>query len=455
MKLRAIARIFTRRTASILLLLALGALGGVATLVTATPRYDATATVLLVVRPAGTPYEALAGTVYASTRIASYGEVALSPVVLTPVIQRLDLDLSADELAARVKPTIDVKGLRIDLVASSADPTEASDIANAVAAQLAIVVEEQLEANSTSQGSVLDLRVIREALPPTEAAYPLPAPSIVLGLAVGALMALGVTLLREVGERAVRTVGELRDLTELPIIGRIGTVRHRANRPLEALARDPGHAREFESLYTAVRFSRFESPARSTLVTAPDSGSGSTTVAVSLAMVMARAGHRTVLVDANLTAPGVADYFDRGPAGGVSDVVIRRIDYRQLLPQVPGHTNLWVLGAGARVPNPHDVLASPRFARLIQQLELAFDEVVIDSAPIGEHLQSATVAESAGASVLVVGMRSSTRDHVSRAIRALEAASSPIAGIVVNRIRTRGRDEGHLSQELGRKVLAR
>ena len=88
MKLRAALAIFTRRTASIVLLLVLGVLGGAATLITATPRYDATATVLLAVRPAGTPYEALSGSVYATTRITSYAEVARSPAVLTPVILR-------------------------------------------------------------------------------------------------------------------------------------------------------------------------------------------------------------------------------------------------------------------------------------------------------------------------------------------------------------------------------
>ena len=453
MKLRAAASIFTRRTASIVVLLVFGLLGGAVTLLTATPRYDAAATVLLVVRPAGTAYEALSGSVYATTRITSYAEVARSPAVLTPVILELGLDLTADQLAARVSTGVDVEGLTIDLIVSSRFATEASDIANAVSRQLAQVVEQQLDRFSTTNGSVLDVTIVREATPPLDVAYPLPLPSLGLGLAAGLIMAIGVTLLREVGERAVRSVAELSELSTLPVLGRISyDTRHDGVSPILRSPRGRHHAREFEIVRTAIRYSRFESGRHSTLVTAPDHGSGSTTVAVALAMTTASAGHRTVLVDANLGAPALAPALGLRPVSGVTDVVVRRYEYSTLVHPVSGSANLWVIGAGDPVPNPHDILASPRFALFITQLEHDFDEVIIDSAPIGENLQSATVAELVGSTVVVVGIGSSTRANVARALRALQSVTTPIAGIVVNRLRSRGRDEGNRQPALERQA---
>ena len=454
MKLRAALAIFTRRTSSIVLLLVLGLLGSAATLITATPRYDATATVLLAVRPAGTPYEALSGSVYATTRITSYAEVARSPAVLTPVILELGLELTADELAERVSTEVDVEGLMIDLVVASRFATEASDIANAVAIQLGRVVEQQLDRHSTTNGSVLDVTIVREALPPPDVAYPLPIPTLGLGLLAGLIMAIGVTLLREVGERAVRSVAELGEITDLPVLGRIGfDGRHDGIGPILDSPNGGDHAREFEITRTAVRYARFESHRNSTLVTAPDRASGSTTVALGLGMTTAAAGHRTVLVDAHLDAPALATAVGLSPVSGVTDVVVRRYEHHDLVHAVPGRPNLWMIGAGDHVPNAHDILASTRFALLITQLEHEFDEVIIDSAPIGENLQSATVAELVGSTVLVVGIGSSSRAHVSRAVRALQSITTPIAGLVVNRVRSRGRDEGNRAAFLERQVL--
>lgn len=453
MKIRAAVSIFTRRTASIVVLLVLGLLGGAFTLLTSTPRYDGASTVLLVVRPAGTAYEALSGSVYATTRITSYAEVARSPAVLAPVILKLGLDLTPDQLAARVTTEVDIEGLTIDIIVASRFATEASDIANAVAQQLALVVEQQLDRHSTTNGSVLDVTIVREALPPRDVAYPLPIPTLGLGLAAGLIMAIGVTLLREVGERAVRSVAELSELSDLPVLGRIGfDTHHDGFGPILNSARGHEHAREFEIIRTGIRYSRFESRRHSTLVTAPDHGSGSTTVAVALGMATSSAGHRTVLVDANLGAPALAPTVGLQPVSGVTDVIVRRYEYRDLVHPVPGCPDLWVLGAGDPVPNPHDILASPRFALLITELEQDFDEVIIDSAPIGETLQSATVAELVGATVLVVGIGSSTRAHVTRAVRGLQSVSTPIAGMVVNRVRSRGRDEGTRALVLERQA---
>ena len=266
-------------------------------------------------------------------------------------------------------------------------------------------------------------------------------------------MAIGVTLLREVGERAVRSVAELGEITDLPVLGRIGfDGRHDGFGPILDSPNGSDHAREFEITRTAVRYARFESHRNSTLVTAPDRASGSTTVALGLGMTTAAAGHRTVLVDAHLDAPSARDRVGLSPVSGVTDVVVRRYEHGELVHPVPGRPNLWMIGAGDHVPNAHDILASTRFALLITQLEHEFDEVIIDSAPIGENLQSATIAEIVGSTVLVVGIGSSSRAHVSRAVRALQSITTPIAGIVVNRVRSRGRDEGNRAAILERQV---
>lgn len=192
---RTLLRQHGRRVAAVLVLTVLGGLGGLVTALTATPRYDAVATVLVTVRATGTPYDALAGSLYATSRITSYAAVAQTPVVLDPVVDELGLTVSAAQLARRVRAQVDANGLTIDLICSGPSAAGARELANAVATSLAGVVENQLEADSTSTGSVVGVTTVRPAVRPSAPAFPVPLTSVGTGVLAGLVFGVGVALL--------------------------------------------------------------------------------------------------------------------------------------------------------------------------------------------------------------------------------------------------------------------
>ena len=427
-------RVLQRGGVTLLLFGVLGVAGATATALLSTPRFDATAKVFLSVGENPTPLDSLASTIYAQTRILSYATVATDPVVLRPVATTLGLDASTDDLAARVTATPDSGSLVIEIVASSRFNTEAADLANAVADQLVDVIELQLEAEMTQEGSNLTAAVLERAAVPPAAAFPQILPSLATGLLVGALIGLGMMLARHSYDSRLRSVRDIVDATSARVLGTIARVPEGVETAVAFDDNSPA-AHDVRTLGTMMRYIGFES--RSTLVTGARRGQGTTTVALGLALALAQQGNRVLLVDAHVQSPAVLDHLGLTAEIGLTDILVGAplASAVQFWPTVP---ELWVLGAGSMAPNTRDLFASDRARRLVAGLEERFDHVVIDAPPLSAGSDAITLAPLTGSVLLSVRPGAITRDVLLRAIDSLQ--HSALRGLVVTDVRRpRGR----------------
>ncbi|BDZ44958.1 YveK family protein [Naasia aerilata] len=108
----------------------------------ATPEYSAAAKVFVSVQSNDTVSDLVQGNTFTQNRVKSYAELVTTPKVLNPVIEQLDLDESAAELGLRITATAPLDTSLIQIDATSTDPAEAADLANAASQSLARVVEE-------------------------------------------------------------------------------------------------------------------------------------------------------------------------------------------------------------------------------------------------------------------------------------------------------------------------
>ena len=169
-----------------------------------TPRtYEATARVFVSASPSISN-----SAQFVNQRAKSYPAVAVSEAVLGPVIERLGLDTTAAELRSRVTADNPVDTSQVQVTTTGSDPDEVAAISNAVAEELAEVVEE-LETPASGNRPVT-LTVNDPATAPTRAVTPVPLDVLGLGLIAGLFVGLAAAVLRSRLDTRLYTEDEVR-----------------------------------------------------------------------------------------------------------------------------------------------------------------------------------------------------------------------------------------------------
>lgn len=170
-------------------------------------------------------------------------------------------------------------------------------------------------------------------------------------------------------------------------------------------------------------------------IVSPDENEGKTFLAANLAVLFAQQQKRTLLIDANLRSPRMQQVFKYQSRVGLSAMLAGRVQREDLdrLPEtVPFFTHLSVLGAGAAPPNPLELLAGARFAKILQELGLYYDVILIDTPAATKQSDAQTIAACAGSALLVSRKDHTKSAHAKKLLQMLSAASVHIAGAVLN-----------------------
>jgi succinoglycan biosynthesis transport protein ExoP len=170
---------------------------------------------------------------------------------------------------------------------------------------------------------------------------------------------------------------------------------------------------------------------RSVLFTSALPGEGKSTLALSLAMVNAEQGKRTLLIDADLRQPTIEKLVRMEPDAGLAEVLAHRSHWSSATRQVPGRPNLSILGTGLPLPLAL-VLIGPQMREILAQASKEFDLVVVDSPPLLGCAETLELAAAADVTVLAVRSGQTPMKAVRGAVEILRRVNAPIAGIVLN-----------------------
>ncbi|HET6575592.1 MAG TPA: polysaccharide biosynthesis tyrosine autokinase [Fimbriiglobus sp.] len=176
-------------------------------------------------------------------------------------------------------------------------------------------------------------------------------------------------------------------------------------------------------------------PARTILIASALSGEGKTSLAVLLANSLARAGHRTLLIDGDLRRPTVHHSLSLPPGLGLSDYLAGRADLSQVLrpSTTPGLTA--VTGGRWHPAAPH-ALSTPRWEELLAQAVVEYDYVIIDSAPVLPVADTLLMARKVDGVLLSVMRDVSELPAVKDALAQLALVGTRVLGVVINRAPT-------------------
>lgn len=404
------------------------------------PAYRATSSLFFSLSFGSSANDLAAGVAFAQGQVDSYALLATTPAVLEPVIESLELDTTARALSWQVSTEVVPDTVVVEVSVTDASPARATEITDALTAQLVTTVEALAPTNDEGQPTV-EATVIAPATASTAPVTPRTVLNVAIGLLVGLIGGILLALVRDLTDTRVRTADDLARLTDVPLLSTLDNPPDLAGRRDLVVVRQPhsAQAEAFRSLRTAVQFTATRGQALSLLVTSARPGEGKSTVAANLALTLSEAGLRVALVDADLRRPSVADTFDLEGAAGLTSVLIGYAELGEVL-QEWGSDGLHVLTTGPLPPNPSELLAAPAMSEVLAQLAADHDVVVIDAAPLLPVTDSAVLARMTSATLLVGDARRLRRSVLGQALTLLERAEARVAGVVLTHRRQRTGD---------------
>ena len=424
-------KIVGRRWRTVLVTLVV-VLSAAAVLLAVAPRQYEARSELFVSWSASDSSELLQGSNFTQQRVKSYARAIVSPLVLEPVVEELGLGGTADDLSRRVSTEIPLDTVLIELSVRDDDPRRAVATAEAITSTFVDVVPELEQAAGSA--NPVTVTVLRDG---TVSDGPV-SPDVLLvvggAVALGLVLGLALAVLRELTDVSVGSEGDVRRVTDVPVIGAIQHSKDAKNTPL-VVSTHP-HSQRAEAFRTLRTNLQFVTAARHTsalVVTSSIPGEGKSTTSANLALALGESGASVCVVEADLRRPRMVEYLGVATGAGLTNLLIGDADYDDVL-QPLGGTNVTVLAAGPIPPNPSELLGSPAMSAVVEHLTSTFDHVIFDAPPILPVTDAAVLGRHAGGVVVVVGAGIVRRDQVRRTMELLANAGAEVRGVIVNRV---------------------
>lgn len=291
------------------------------------------------------------------------------------------------------------------------------------------------------------ISVLSDATEPAGPVWPRPVLSVLVAFIASLLLGLGAAIALELVNPRVNREDELLLEQRLPILARVPRMpRRRVRAYLAGKEPLPGDVREaYRTLRAGLAAShRGDRMPGSILITSAVPGEGKTMTSVNLAVTLALAGLRVILVDGDLRRPMIATVFgvpttSRGFATLLED---RATAEEALVPAQGYGENLRLLLASPEHAQLVDLLDPDRVDRVLTDLRLDADVVIVDSPPLTEVADALSLAASVDAVIVAVRLGRTRRDRLNELRRMVAQRGISLLGFVVT-TRNRRRGQGY------------
>ncbi len=308
-----------------------------------------------------------------------------------------------------------------------------------------VVLSRWKESNLSSQLPFTNVRPLDRAVINTAAVRPRVTVNMLLGGLLGLLLGIALAFVVETMDRTVKTQEEIDLIPGLPYLGMVpkipgsqklkeGKRRPASNPEVDLIVhRNPGStvAEQCRSIRTNLLFASPDSAMSRLLVSSAGPREGKTTTAASLAITMAQAGSRVLLVDTDMRRPRLHRIFGVANQTGVTTILAGDAAIEDVVKdtEVP---NLFLLPSGITPPNPAELCQSEKFKKLLDDLGDRYDRVIMDSPPIMLVTDAVVLSTLVDGALIVVRSGSTSRVALTEATRHLLDVGSKVLGCILN-----------------------
>ncbi len=317
--------------------------------------------------------------------------------------------------------------------------------------RLCDILDERIKEVDLSQETAgMNVSILEPAAASSQPSYPVPSRFLASGVLAGGLIGFGLAWLRDLLDHRLKSVDEIASVLQLPVLGALPYFGDKQETSqigrIVALSPRSIAAESVRTLRTALHFGLAGHDAKAIVVTSPSPGDGKSTVASNLAIALAQADQRVLLVDADLRKPTQHLIFEASAARGLGSVLTdRRPVEEAIIPNVLESLDL--LPCGPLPTNPVELLNNGFFADLLDKLRERYDRIIIDSPPVMPVADARVIAALGDATILVLRAERSTRRIGLAARNELWRVRATRIGVVVNGVPVR--KQGHYGSGYG------
>jgi len=271
--------------------------------------------------------------------------------------------------------------------------------------------------------------------------------NLLLGIILGLFGGVGIAFFLEYLDTSIRTPEDIEEKFDIPVIGTIPLHKDKEEPIVEHFLKKPDSsiAENFKSLRTSILLSSVDSPPKTLIITSVAKQDGKSSTSLCLAITMAQADKRILLIDADMRRPTQHALSNLDNSSGLSSYLAG------VTPKVSVKKdclkNLDVVTSGPVPPNPSELLQSDKFTTMLNYFKTKYDMVIIDSPPITGVTDPIIISNKVDGVVLVASAGTTSYDMITKVLRQLVDVTAPITGIVLNRFNPK--KSGHYYQHYG------
>jgi len=252
-------------------------------------------------------------------------------------------------------------------------------------------------------------------------------------ISIGVIISVLIILFRAFFFTKIKSVEQLKEMTELPLIGVLPYVKNAQNDGI-IVEETPNStiAESFRNLRTNLQYANVGEDTKTFLVTSFLPGEGKTFTSVNLAAILAKSGKRTVIIELDLHKPRVYKRFGiPAQTKGITTCITGQHTFEEIVSEthVP---NLYCIYSGPVPPNPSDFVLSDKMKEIIAKAKEQFDYVIIDTPPAGLLSDSIYLVQNVDASVFVLNTRTSNKKVITFIEEVIEANNLKNVLLILN-----------------------
>ncbi|MDY6838537.1 MAG: AAA family ATPase [Thermodesulfobacteriota bacterium] len=317
-------------------------------------------------------------------------------------------------------------------------------------------------------GRIEEVTIVRPAIVPRRPVnIGSSATTVATGVIIGIVLGIVLAFVIETLDTSIGTIEDVESLLQIPVLGLIPAAEIEGKRKREdKLDKGPPKesrglitrfeptsivAESYRSLRTNLQFMDVEREGKSFLITSASLQEGKTLNVVNLALTMAQAGDKVLLIEGDLKRPKIATMFGLHGRPGITDYVLGNYEWQEItntitdvmlgefeiedILKTPGLDNLSIMTAGTRPPNPSKILSSSRFNEFVKEARTKYDVVLLDAPPLLPFADAIEIAKRADGVILVYEVGKRSLGALKRAKMSLDNASARVLGVILSNVK--------------------
>lgn len=339
----------------------------------------------------------------------------------------------------------------------------------------AMLREKLEEARITEAQKVADISVVDPAFKPGAPISTNKRIAIIVGMIMGLVLGASLAFVVETLDTSISTIEDVESMVKLRVLGLVPPVGRAAKRqggifdmisdklklsrknlkeeqePIYLIAHfDPTStsAEAYRNIQTNLKLDPTQ---KTILITSSGPSEGKSSIACNLAVVMAQAGLKTLLISADLRRPSLDKVFGIKREPGLNelingaatlkdvtntivDIMVGDMNFDDIR-KTPGMDNICIIPSGRLSYNPAEILKSKEIKNLIEKVKNRFDVIIFDAPPVLPVTDASLLAPSMDAVVMVYEIGKTSREALIRAKMQLESVGAKISGVILNHTR--------------------